>query len=221
MRKGGRWRDHRTSKIGGRRKRREEQRREKEGRKEGRGRLGVLADERIDPRRVKHGICLCLPLSLSILAYVPPARVAAALPLSLSPPRALPSSLSTGRHQSPPLHSSHREPRPTAFSLTLIQPSRPLFPRAASSRPSHRYYALAPARQRQITLHFQSPKELQRPIPPSPVAPSRHLRSRSSSTAFHGTHLLRRPTILMPLSSFLPRPPPPPFHPRPPRLSAM
>lgn len=81
-------------------------------------------------------------------------------------------------------------------------------PRAASSRPSHRYYALAPARQRQITLHFQSPKELQRPIPPSPVAPSRHLRSRSSSTAFHGTHLLRRPTILMPLSSFLPRPPP-------------
>lgn len=57
-------------------------------------------------------------------------RVAAALPLSLSPPRAaLSSSLSTGRHQNPPLHSSHhREPRPTTFSLALIHPSWPLSP---------------------------------------------------------------------------------------------
>lgn len=138
-------------------------------------------------------------------------RVAAALPLSLSPPRAaLASSLSTGRHQNLPLHSSHhREPRPTTFSLALIHPSWPLSPpRAASSRPSRRYYALAPARQRQITLHFQSPKELQRPTPPLSRSPLCHLRPRSSSTSFHGTHLLRRPTILTPLSSSLPRPPP-------------
>lgn len=113
------------------------------------------------------------------------------------------------------MHSSHhREPRPT-FSLAVPSPS------AASSRPSRRYYALAPARQRQITLHFQSPKELQRPTPPSepllpPASLAHHHHPRSSSTSFHGTRLLCRPTILTPLSSPLPRPPPTtPDHPRP------
>lgn len=195
MRKGGRRRDHRTSKIGGRRKRREEQRREKEGRKEGRGRLGVLADERIDPRRVKHGICLCLPLSLSILAYVPPARVAAALPLSLSPPRALPSSLSTGRHQSPPLHSSPR----TAAHRLLPHP-HPAFP--ASLPPCRLKPPFSPllrARPRQTKTNYAAFSEPQR-------APTSY------------TTLARRPFAPPPLSILvyrLPRnsPPTSPNHP--------
>lgn len=159
------------------------------------------------------------------------------------PPRAprasqpLSSSFSFAPARSPRLITLHGPPPEPPFALfspprtaahhLLPHPHPPFlapFPRAASSRPSRRYYALAPARQRQITLHFQSPKELQRPTPPLSRSPLCHLRPRSSSTSFHETHLLRRPTILTPLSSSLPRPPSPPPPPapdhllRPPRL---
>lgn len=153
--------------------------------------------------------------------------------LPLRAPRAsqpLSSSFSFAPARSPRLITLHGPPPEPPFALfspprtaahhLLPHPHPPFlapFPRAASSRPSRRYYALAPARQRQITLHFQSPKELQRPTPPLSRSPLCHLRPRSSSTSFHETHLLRRPTILTPLSSSLPRPPslPPPAPPRP------
>jgi len=106
-------------------------------------------------------------------------RVAAVLPLplplSLSPPRARSPLLITlhGPLPEPPF-ALFSPPRTAAHHL-LPRPHLPFLtplPHAASSRPSRRYYALAPARQRQITLHFQSPKELQRPIPLLSPVPS-------------------------------------------------
>lgn len=99
-------------------------------------------------------------------------RVAATLPLSLSPPRAaLASSLSTGRHQNLPLHSSHhREPRPT-FSLALIHPSwllSPVPPQAALLAVTTRS---PPPDKDKLRCIFRAPKSsnvlhLLSPIPP-------------------------------------------------------
>lgn len=87
-------------------------------------------------------------------------RVAAALPLSLSPPRAaLSSSLSTGRHQNLPLHSSHhREPRPTTFSLALIHPSCPSPPYCLKPP----FSPLLRARPRQTKTNYAAFSEPQR-----------------------------------------------------------
>lgn len=203
---------------------REEKRRE-ERRKEGRKDAGVSAFWQTNASIPGGSSTESVSVSLFLFrsSPTPPcvSRVAAALPISLSPPRARPSphhSPWAATRASPPL-----SPRPALFlpprtAAHRLLPPPPFpelsLPRVASSRPSRRYYALAPARQRQITLHFQNPKELQRPTPlPTPALCSHHLRPRSSSTSFHGTCLLRRPTILTPLSSSLPRPTPPPLPP--------
>lgn len=157
-----------TEEKSGAEQRREERR--KEGRKEGRGRLGVLADERIDPRRVKHGICLCLSLFLFRSSSTPPcvSRVAAALPISLSPPRARGPLLIT-LHGPPPeplppassssLHSScYREPRPTAFFL--IHPARTLSPAPLCLKPP--FSPLLRARPRQTKTNYAAFSEPQR-----------------------------------------------------------
>lgn len=115
-------RDHRTSKIGRRRKRRE-----KEGRKEGRGRLGVLADERIDPRRVKHGICLC-PSSFS---FDPRPRFLRALRASHSRS----SSFSFAPARSPLLITLHGPPPEPPFAL-FSPPRTAAHPPPSPSPPS-------------------------------------------------------------------------------------
>lgn len=132
------------------------------------------------PSRASHSrsfsSLLALSLSLSPFLFLSrfPSRFLAIV-LSLSSLRVQPSPHHSPRaatgilSPSPPLHSSrHREPWPTAFSpapsstLSGCAPPRRLKPPF-----SPLLRALAPARQRQITLHFQSPKELQRPIPPA------------------------------------------------------
>lgn len=230
--------DCRTSKIGGRRKRRAEKR---EGRKEGRTRASRRSGRRthrsqagqarnlspspsfsFDPRprllraplvRVAQPLFLFSSLSFSLFSFRSFSLVSACAALS--------SSLSTGRHRSPPpvvapLHSSrHREPWPTAF---FPAPSSTLPGRPPPRRLKPPFSPLLRARPCQTKTNYAAFSEPQR-APTSYTASfalpvflfllASHLRSRSSSTSFHGTHLLRRPTILTPLSSFLPRPPSP------------
>lgn len=206
----GRRRDHRTSKIGRRRKRRAEKR---EGRKEGRTRASRRSGRRTHRSQAGQARNLSLSPSFSFdprPRFLRAPRASQPLFLFLFHPRAQPSPHHSPRAATRTPFALFSPPRTAAHHL-LPRPHPPFLaslPCAASSRPSRRYYALAPARQRQITLHFQSPKELQRPTPPLSRSPLCHLRPRSSSTSFHGTHLLRRPTILTPLSSSLPRPPP-------------
>lgn len=136
-------------------------------------------------------------------------RVAAALPLSLSPPRAaLASSLSTGRHQNLPLHSSHhREPRPTTFSLALIHPSpwplSPVPPQAALLAVTTRS---PPPDKDKLRCIFRAPKSsnvlhLLSPVPP-------YATSVLDPRLPPSTELTSYVAILTPLSSSLPRPPP-------------
>lgn len=126
------------SKIAGRRKRRAEKR---EGRKEGRTRASRRSGRRT--HRSQAGQARNLSLSPSFSFDPRPrslraSRASQSLSLSLAPARtaraALSSSLSTGRRQSPPLHSSrHREPPP---SLPRPRPSPCPPPHARHPHPS-------------------------------------------------------------------------------------
>ncbi|KYM78384.1 hypothetical protein ALC53_11039, partial [Atta colombica] len=104
------------------------------------------------------------------------------------------------------LATENRGPPPSPSpSSTLPSPSSPC-------RLKPPFSPLLRARPRQTKTNYAAFSEPQR-APTSYTASLsrsllRHLRPRSSSTSFHGIHLLRRPTILTPLSSSLPRPPP-------------
>lgn len=104
--------------------------------KEGRagGRLGVLADERIDPRRVKHGISH------------PLRGPSSGLPL--------------------PSESHHSSSSSAAAAAASSCAGNPLGGLRAAALLLSSLRAVRPARQRQITLHSQSPKE----PPPLPRA---------------------------------------------------
>ena len=154
----------RTSKIGRKgvveEKRREERR--KEGRKEGRGRLGVLADERIDPRRVKHGICLLLSLSIPLLLLPFPLS----LSLSLSPSLSLAPSEPSPRHSlylNPLFRSSRHQTLPPVHHPT-DHPTTTFSSHAATLHPSPQAALLAvtarspPPDKDKLRCIFRAPK---------------------------------------------------------------
>lgn len=221
----------RESKIAGRRKRRAEKR---EGRKEGRTRASRRSGRRTHRSQAGQARNLSLSPSFSFDPRPHSLRASRASQslalLSLSPAPAL------ARGPSSPLlitlHGPPAEPPFALFSpprtaahhllslaLVLVHPPPVLHPHARHPHPSPPQAALLavttrspPPDKDKLRCIFRAPKSSNvlhhRPRSLPPPVPSRHLRPRSSSTSFHGTRLLRRPTILAPLSSSLPRLPP-------------
>lgn len=139
---GGTERRYRTSKIGRRRKRRAEKR---EGRKEGRTRASRRSGRRTHRSQAGQARNPSLSPSFSFdprprFLRAPRASHSRSSSFTYTPARAraaLSSSLSTGRHQNPPLHSSrHREPRAAHHLLPrphppFLTPLPPVPPQAA------------------------------------------------------------------------------------------
>lgn len=224
-----RGRDYRTSKIGRRRKRRAEQSREekREGRKEGRKDAGVSAFWQTNASIPGGSSTESVSVSLFLFrsSSTPPcvSRVAAALPISLSPPRARPSPhhspwAATGASLPSPLHSScYREPRPTAFFL--IHPARTLSPRA--SLPQAALLAVTtrspPPDKDKLRCIFRTPKSsnVLRHFPPPPSARTTSALDPRLPPSTELASYVARPS-----SRHFPRLCPD-HPPRPPRLSAM